>query len=367
MHVDVDFVVGHLQEKQRCGKNGRRQNVAIGLVNSVQDQPVAHQSPVHKNVDTVAIHALNVRPRCESTDCEGSLFFPRLQFRLGDRRAKGGRNGGDFHQLFERLPSEELIDAVGQLFRWRTVDNFLRRRDEDKLLRRIRQRVMCNQRSDVAQLCSIRLEKFSARRNTVENVGDADRRSCRQSRRLYVDQLPPREFDARAFGFRLVARLQQQSRHRSDRRQSFPAKPQRGNRKQIVGGFELARGVALKRQQRVVMRHSVAVVNHADHALAAHFHFNPNGFRSRIDGVFEQLFHHRRRPLDNFARRDFIRHRLRQYAYPAHDVLMAVQNIIARLSSQALLQFQAHRVAQRLQRSETRPSNLGRRWFSRRR
>src|SRR5882762_4877841 len=99
---------------------------------------------------------------------------------------------------------------------------------------------------------------------------------------------------------------------------SFAAKSQRGNRKQIVGGFELARGVALERQQRVVMRHPVAIVNHADHALAAHFHFDANGLPARIDGVLKQFFHHRRRPLDNFPRRDFSRHRLRQYAYSAH-------------------------------------------------
>src|SRR5205814_1432674 len=39
VHVDVDFGVGHLQEKQRRGKDARRQDVAIGLVNGVQNRP----------------------------------------------------------------------------------------------------------------------------------------------------------------------------------------------------------------------------------------------------------------------------------------------------------------------------------------
>jgi len=69
--------------------------------------------------------------------------------------------------------------------------------------------------------------------------------------------------------------------------------------------------MAFERQQRVVMRHSMTVVNHADHALAADFHFDANGLRARIDGILEQFFHHRSRPLDNFPRRDFIRHLLR--------------------------------------------------------
>ena len=170
---------------------------------------------------------------------------------------------------------------------------------------------MGHQRSDVAQLRGIRLEKFSARGNAIKNVGDADGCSRGQTRRLYVNQLAPREFDARAFGFRFVARFKQQSRYRSDGRQSFPAKPQRGNREQIVSGTELARGVAFKRQQRVVVRHPVTIVDHANHALAADFHFDANGLRTRVDGILQQLFDHRRRPLDNFARRDFVRHRLR--------------------------------------------------------
>ena len=318
MHVDVDFVVGHLQKKQRRGKNCRRQDVAIGLVNSVENQPVAHQPTVHENVDSIAIHPLYVWARRKSTYRQRCFFFLRLECWLGDGRAEGSRNRWNFDQLFQRLPSEELIHAVGQLFRGRTVNDFLCRRRENKLLRWIRQRVMRDQRSDVAQLRGVRLEKFPARGNTVKNVGDVDGRSRRKSRRFHSHEFSAGEFDARAFGFRFVARFQQQPRNRGDGRQSLPAKSQRAKREQIVGGFELARGVTFEGQQRVVVRHSMAIVDHADHALAANFHFDANGLRARVDGVLQQFFHHRRRPLDNFARRDFIRHCLRQYAYSAH-------------------------------------------------
>ena len=67
VHVDVDFGVGHLQEKQRRGKDARRQDVAIGLVNGVQNQPVTHQAPVYKNVDPIAIHPLYVGTRGKPT------------------------------------------------------------------------------------------------------------------------------------------------------------------------------------------------------------------------------------------------------------------------------------------------------------
>src|SRR5712691_1940324 len=53
--------------------------------------------------------------------------------------------------------------------------------------------------------------------------------------------------------------------------------------------------VAIERQQCVIMRHPVTIVDHANHALAADFHLDANRLRARIDGIFQQLFHHRRR------------------------------------------------------------------------
>src|SRR5439155_21810992 len=103
------FFVGHFQEKQRRGKNGRRQNVAIGFVNRVQDQQVAHQAAVHKNVDAVAVHPLNVGPRGESADGERSFLFSWLEFRLGDSCAEGRGSRGNFDQLFQRSPAEGLV------------------------------------------------------------------------------------------------------------------------------------------------------------------------------------------------------------------------------------------------------------------
>src|ERR1700730_10658511 len=102
------------------------------------------------------------------------------------------------------------------------------------MLARIRQRIVSHQRSDEAQLRGIRLEKFSACRDGIKKIRDADSRSRRQSRRLYADQFSASELDARAFGFRLVPRFEQQPRYGSDGWQRFPAKAERGNGQQIV-------------------------------------------------------------------------------------------------------------------------------------
>ncbi len=62
MNVDVHFVVRHFQEQQRSGKNRVRMDVAISLVNGVQDQAVTNQPFVHKNINSIAIGALDFRP-----------------------------------------------------------------------------------------------------------------------------------------------------------------------------------------------------------------------------------------------------------------------------------------------------------------
>ncbi len=66
--------------------------------------------------------------------------------------------------------------------------------------------------------------------------------------------------------------------------------------------------MSLERKQRIVVHHAVAVVNHANHALAAGFGFDLDGARAGIERVFEQLFYDGCRPLDDLARGDFVRH-----------------------------------------------------------
>src|ERR1700722_3228919 len=171
----------------------------------------------------------------------------------------------------------------------------------------------------MAKFCRIRFKKFLARGNAVEKIGDADGRSCGKAGRLNADKFSTREFEPRALGFRFVARFEEQARDGGNRWKRFAAEAQRRNGKQIVSGSQLARCVALEGQQRVVVDHAVAVVNDADHALAADFRFDTNGLRASVQRVFEQFLYYRSGGLDNFACSDFIRHRLRQYPDSAHE------------------------------------------------
>ena len=219
-----------------------------------------------------------------------------------------------FDHFVERLPAEELVEALGRSFHRRRVHDLLRRRLEREMLVRMRQRVVRHQRSDVAELGGFRFQKLPPRRNAVEKIGDADRRAHRQARGLHADQLAAGKFDPRAVLFLGGARLQQQARDRGHRRQRFSAKAQRGNRKQVVGGAQLRGGVPLECQQRVVVRHAATVVGDADHALAAGFDLDAHRSGAGIQRVFEQLLHHRGGPLDHFSGGDPVGHCFRQYA-----------------------------------------------------
>ena len=100
-----------------------------------------------------------------------------------------------------------MINAIGEPIGRRAIDDGLRRGGQDELLARIRERVVGDQRGDVAELGGVRLQEFAARRNGIEKVGDADRRTCGQARWFYPDEFAARELDARAFGVVGVARF----------------------------------------------------------------------------------------------------------------------------------------------------------------
>jgi hypothetical protein len=64
--------------------------------------------------------------------------------------------------------------------------------------------------------------------------------------------------------------------------------------------------VPLEGEQRIVPVHPVAIVRDAQEPAPARLNVKLYAARARVDGIFHQLFRHRRRALDNFARRDLI-------------------------------------------------------------
>jgi len=85
----------------------------------------------------------------------------------------------------------------------------------------------------------------------------------------------------------------------------------------------------------------VAVVDHANHALAADFHFDANGLRARVDGILEQLFD------DNCGRSTtspaaILFAPLPEYAYPTHPTLIAAFELVSLRNAQTRLVENGH-------------------------
>ena len=151
MDIYVHLLARQIQEEQRHGKHIRRQNIAVRFVNGVQQQPIAHQPAVDKNVDAVAVRPLHFRPRNEPAHRQLPRASAVIELRFCDRGANWARNGRDLDHLLERLPPKKLINAFGQRGHRRNVHDFLRGRLQRELPLGIRQRVVRHERGHVPQ------------------------------------------------------------------------------------------------------------------------------------------------------------------------------------------------------------------------
>ena len=81
MHVDVDGRVRELDKDERCGEPPAREKVAIDLHNGVPQNPIAHGSAVHEEVNAVAGRAVPIRAGGEGQDSD----LPLPTFRRYER------------------------------------------------------------------------------------------------------------------------------------------------------------------------------------------------------------------------------------------------------------------------------------------
>ena len=70
MNVDIHFFRRHFEEHEDDGKGGGRHDVAIGLADRVQDEPIAHEALIDEDVNGVAVELLQFGLGEESADAE---------------------------------------------------------------------------------------------------------------------------------------------------------------------------------------------------------------------------------------------------------------------------------------------------------
>ena len=107
MDIDIHFLAIAIDKQQREGITRGRHQVVIGGRERVQQQTVANQAAIHKQIDRVPIGLLHLRPGDETSECEDargtvvSLHHFEVTFHIVQ-----------VDQVFERLISEYLIDAL---------------------------------------------------------------------------------------------------------------------------------------------------------------------------------------------------------------------------------------------------------------
>ena len=171
-------------------------------------------------------------------------------------------------------------------------------------------------------------QKCPPHRNVEEEVAYLHDGARRAAAALDGAGDPRLDHDFRSFGGVGLARLAADPGDLGNRRQRLAAEPEGADPAQVLNVRQLAGRVGLKRQDQVVGGHPQAVVGDPDQIFtpALDAHVNPR--RTRVNGVFEQLLDHARRPLHHLARGDLVHYRLRQLTDHSHptSLLSSLRN-----------------------------------------
>src|SRR4051794_29030793 len=155
---------------------------------------------------------------------------------------------------------------------------------------------------NIARLGVFSAQKFPARRQIVEQRADLDLRAGRFAALAHTFDPSAADYDFAAGDCLVLARRQSKTRDAGDARKSFAAKSKCRDRSEIVGCADLARGMTLEREQRIVTIHPAAVIDYANERYAAATDDRLDPFRARVDAVLDEFFDDRRWALDHLAR-----------------------------------------------------------------
>lgn len=106
--------------------------------------------------------------------------------------------------------------------------------------------------------------------------------------------------------------------HGQDAGKGLSPEPERPDGTEVVDVCYLARGMPEDGRIELVARHAGAVVADADELAAVTLHLHGDGPGSRIDGVLDEFFDHRGRPLDDLAGGDLVHEVRWQNPDPGH-------------------------------------------------
>ena len=187
---------------------------------------------------------------------------------------------------------------------------------------------------DMGGLGLLGAQEFPARRQIEEELAHLHRGARGAACRLDLQDLPAIDDDLRAFGRLAVAlaRGEGEAADAGDAGQGLAAKAHGRYGREVFGAPDLAGGMPLQAEQRVIAAHAEAVIHHAHEAASARLNLHRYARSLGIQRVLDQLLHDAGRPLDHFAGGDLVGHLLGQQADAVHRFVTRLHELHSYMS-----------------------------------
>ena len=295
VNVDVNLLRGHLQKEQHHGEAGGRKDVAVGLAECVEDQLVADEALIDEDVDGVAIELLQLRLGDEAGEAEvagvgwGVVGVALPGGRLGQSGVGEVGLGGSGEHEAKGVLAEDLEEPLAVVGHGRSDQQGLGGGVEFEVAGGMGEGVVGDKSGDVREFGLLRLEELAAGGGVEEEVADGEGGTGRQAGVFDAEDVAAGDLDEGTGSVFRGAGFEGEAGDAGDGGQGLSTEAEGGDGEQIVGGAELAGGVALEGEQGVVADHAVTVVDDANELAATGFDLDADAGGSGIEGVFEQL------------------------------------------------------------------------------
>ncbi len=284
--IDVykDNIEGVLAERNVVPESGG---------NGVADGAVVDIAPVEKKVLIVPGFAQRIKIAHESGYLhQGAVIL----------------NG---YEIFRCPAAEHFADALLQPGRLEIKDvmTFV---DHGKGDLRIGEGEPVHHGENITVLGALYAQKLASRRRVKKQVFNGDGGAGVAAGFLDLTDRTTLYGQLRAFHVTLQYGLHFHPCDRGDAGQRFAAKAQGGNTFHILVRMDFRSRMPLQREYGILFAHAATVVHHLDQLTAAALDDNGHMAPAGVDGVFHQLFDHRRRPVDHLAGGDLVNQVFRQ-------------------------------------------------------
>ena len=278
----------------------------------MHEDAVPNHPPVHKKIEGLTIGLLHFRLGDEGVKPD---FFSRRRTlgRTGIRQKRQLRL--QLHQLLEQIRSEYLEQPLAQPIDSLKVEYPGARTGQGKAAFRMRQGVLGHHVDDVAQLGAVTPQEFLSSRQVEEQIPHGHRGPDGTGNLSHAHDPGPGDFHRRSDPLTLRLRLHQEPGDPGHTGERLASETKGPDLAEIFGPVDLAGGVPLEGQQGIVGGHALPVIQHPHQTLSACLNGDFQVAGSGIQGVLQQLLHHRGRAFHHLACGNLVGQRLRQKTY----------------------------------------------------